>query len=318
MGGKPKFVMTGMITKAGTRRQDTRYSASNVPCGYEVLRPSVSPRQAALRRLFRNRLVLLGCCVALFLLLLALFGPMLAPKDPVHVDVYSAFSPPGPGFPLGTDQLGRDMLSRLMHGARPSLLIAVTSIACGMLIGTILGLVSGYAGGILDLAVGRVMDLFFSVPLLLLAIVIAGVLGSTTRNTILALTIVFVPSFYRMTRGPVLRELNNEFVLAARVVGARPARIIFRHLLPNVIPVVLINMSLSISSAILIEASLSFLGLGTQPPNPSWGRMLAEGRVFLERAPWESVFPGLAIMLAVLSCNLVGDGLRDAFDPRMT
>lgn len=318
MGKTLEFVVTDTISKTDARRQDTRNPAANVPCGYRVLGPSLSPWQVGLRRLSRNRLVLLGSCVALFLLLLALFGPGLAPKDPVHVDVYSAFSPPGPGFPLGTDQLGRDMLSRLLHGARPSLLIALTSTALGLLIGTILGLVSGYAGGILDLAVGRAMDLFFSVPLLLLAIVIAGVLGSTTRNTILALTIVYVPSFYRMTRGSVLIELNKEFVQAARVVGARPARIIFRHLLPNIVPVLLIQMSLSTSSAILIEASLSFLGLGTQPPNPSWGKMLADGRMFLERAPWESVFPGLAIMLTVLSFNLVGDGLRDVFDPRMT
>ena len=209
------------------------------------------------------------------------------------------------------------MLSRTIYGSRIALGVALSSIALAFVAGTALGLVGGYVGGWPDLLIGRVMDVLFSFPTLILAIGIAAMLGPGLNNAALAIAVVYVPLFSRVARGPVIAEREKDHVAAAQGLGAGWPRIVFRHILPNVLAPLIVQASVSLAFAILIEASLSYLGLGTQPPDPSWGTMLNEGRTYLETAPWMSIFPGLAIMLAVFGFNLLGDGLRDTLDPQL-
>jgi peptide/nickel transport system permease protein len=217
---------------------------------------------------------------------------------------------------MGTDALGRDVLSRILFGARLSMQVAVISVAIATIVGGALGLVSGYLGGVVDLIIGRVMDVFFAFPAILLALGIVAALGPDPRNVILAIGVVYTPIFARVVRGPVLIFKAREFVEAARAVGATPTRIVARHIVPNLLPTLIVQISLALSWAVLTEGALSFLGLSAQPPAPSWGVMLSEGRQYLEFATHLAVFPGLAIMVAVLGFNLLGDGLRDALDPQ--
>ncbi len=218
---------------------------------------------------------------------------------------------------MGTDEFGRDILSRLMAGATNSLRVAVLSVAISCILGTALGMIAGYGGGWLDNIIMRVMDLFFAFPAILLALSIVAALGPGWTNTILAISVVYTPIFARVTRGPVLSTKAIEFVEAARAIGARHPRILLRHILPNVTAPIIVQTSLALSWAMLTEAALSFLGLGTIPPDPSWGSMLSDSRELMELAPWMAISPGLAIMLGVLGFNLLGDGLRDALDPRL-
>ena len=218
---------------------------------------------------------------------------------------------------LGTDEFGRDILSRLMHGATNSLRIALISVTLACLLGATLGMTSGYIGGVFDNAMMRVMDLFFAFPAILLALTIVAALGPGAFNTILAISVVYTPIFARVARGPVLSLKNMEFVQAAQAIGTRHPRILLRHVLPNALAPIIVQITLALSWAMLTEAGLSFLGLGTIPPAPSWGSMLSESRKMMEIAPWMAVFPGLAIMLGVLGFNMLGDGLRDALDPRL-
>jgi peptide/nickel transport system permease protein len=229
----------------------------------------------------------------------------------------SALKAPSWTHPFGTDRFGRDVLSRTIYGSRIALVVAASSVAIALLVGGTLGLTGGYVGGGVDLAIGRVMDVLFSFPTLVLAIAVAAMLGPGLDNAVLAIAVVYAPFFGRVARGPVIVEREKDHVLAARGLGAGPFRIVFRHILPNVSAPLIVQASVSLAFAILIEASLSYLGLGTQPPAPSWGTMLNEGRTYLETAPWMSVFPGLAIMLAVLGFNLLGDGLRELLDPQL-
>lgn len=277
---------------------------------------ALSPRWRALRAALRDRLLFLGLVVALLFAAMAVAPWLLTRGDPYKMNVTEAMKGPTAEHWLGTDNFGRDVLTRLVYGTRSSLGIACASVGAAAVVGTALGLLAGYRGGMTDQGLGRLMDIFFSFPSLLLAIVVAGILGPSLRNVILAIAIVYTPFFFRVARGPILAEKEREYVEAARALGMSGPRIVLRHLLPNVMTPVVVQIAVTVSYAILAEASLSFLGLGIQPPHPSWGSILNEGRRYLQIAPWISVFPGLAMMLAVLAFNLIGDGFRDLADPR--
>ena len=265
----------------------------------------------------RNPLTMAGVAMSVLLVGLAGIAPFVAPRDPLTMQAAQSLQAPSPAHLLGTDRFGRDVLSRVIYGSRVSLWIGFASVAGALVGGVMLGVLSGYYGRWPDLAVSRLMDVLFSVPTLLLAIAIAAVRGPGTANAILAIAVVYSPVFGRVVRAVVLAERERTYVEAARAIGAAERRILGRHVMPNVVSPLTVQATLSLSHAILLEAYLSFLGLGIRPPHPSWGAMLAEGRSVLELAPWLSVFPGAAIMLSVLAFNLVGDGLRDILDPRL-
>jgi peptide/nickel transport system permease protein len=263
----------------------------------------------------REPVALLGLAMVLIYAAVALTVTLLPLRDPLLTSTLR-LAGPSADFPLGTDALGRDLLSRILYGARLSIQVAVLSVAVATLVGGVLGLVSGYLGGVADLAIGRVMDVFFAFPAILLALGIVAALGPDPRNVILAIAVVYTPIFARVVRGPVLAIKAREFVEAARAVGATQTRIVLKHVMPNLLSTVIVQVSLALSWAVLTEGALSFLGLSAQPPAPSWGVMLNEGRQYLEFATHLAIFPGLAIMVAVLGFNLLGDGLRDALDPQ--
>jgi peptide/nickel transport system permease protein len=256
-----------------------------------------------------------GTVVALAIVLMALFADVLAPHPPDEQNFDLIEGRPGAAAPFGTDRFGRDVLSRVIHGARVSLYVALSSIALAMVGGGALGLIAGYVGGTWDNAINRVMDVFFSIPGLLLAVGVAAMRGPGVNSAVVAITIVYTPLFVRVMRAPVLAEREKEYIEAVRALGASRVVVALKHVLPNVLSPFVVQGTVAFSQAILIEASLSYLGLSAQPPTPSWGNMLNEGRTYLETAPWISVFPGVAIMVAVLAFNLVGDGLRDVLDP---
>ena len=265
--------------------------------------------------LVREPAALVGLVLVAGYALTALTVGILPLRDPLQVSA-QRLAAPSPDFPFGTDALGRDLLSRVLFGARLSMEVALVSVAGATLLGGTLGLVSGYAGGLVDLAIGRLMDVFFAFPAILLALGIVAALGPDPRNVIIAIAVVYTPIFARVVRGPVLALKVRDFVEAARAIGARPARIVLRHIVPNLLSTLIVQVSLALSWAVLTEGALSFLGLSAQPPAPSWGVMLNEGRQYLEFATHLAIFPGLAIMIAVLGFNLLGDGLRDALDPQ--
>jgi peptide/nickel transport system permease protein len=266
--------------------------------------------------LARNPLVLTGLVLVVFFMGVAAFAGVLAPADPVAMKTSSVLEAPSFSAPFGTDRFGRDVLSRAMFGTRASLFVGVGSIAIAATIGTLIGLLAGFVGGRLDNVLGRVMDVFFTFPSLILAIAISAALGLGIQNALLAIAITYWPVFGRLVRGTTISERSKDYVQAARVLGASGVRVMRNHLLPNCLSPIVVQVTVAISQAIIIESSLSYLGLGTQPPTPSWGTMINEGRTFLDSAPWISVFPGLAIMAAVLGFNFLGDGLRDVLDPR--
>jgi len=253
---------------------------------------------------------------ALAIVLMAILAPALAPHPPDEQNFDLIESRPTGAAIFGTDRFGRDVLSRVIYGARVSLYVAVTSIALAMGAGGTLGMIAGYAGGAWDNVINRVMDVFFSIPGLLLAVGIAAMRGPGVNSAVVAITIVYTPLFVRVMRAPVLAEREKEYIEAVRALGAPKLVVALKHLLPNVLSPFVVQGTVAFSQAILIEASLSYLGLSAQPPVPSWGNMLNEGRTYLETAPWISVFPGIAIMVAVLAFNLIGDGLRDVLDPK--
>jgi peptide/nickel transport system permease protein len=271
----------------------------------------------ALRRVARNTVVVVGAVFALTIVGMALFAGALAPHPPDEQNFDLIEARPGLHALFGTDRFGRDVLSRVIYGARVSLYVAVTSIVVAMLVGGALGLTAGYAGGAWDNAINRVMDVFFSLPGLLLAVGITAMRGPGVNSAVVAITIVYTPLFARVMRGPVLAEREKEYIEAIRALGAPRLVVALKHVLPNVMSPFVVQGTVAFSQAILIEASLSYLGLSAQPPTPSWGNMLNEGRTYLETAPWISVFPGIAIMIAVLAFNLIGDGLRDVLDPQL-
>src|SRR5437773_7664401 len=263
----------------------------------------------------REPVALLGLALVALYVAVALVVGFLPLRDPLQVSTQRLVGPT-PEFPVGTDALGRDVLSRVLFGARLSIRVAVLSVAIATIVGGALGLISGYLGGWADLAIGRVMDVFFAFPAILLALGIVAALGPDPSNVIVAIGVVYTPIFARVVRGPVLTLKARDFVEAARAIGATPARIILRHILPNLLSTVIVQVSLALSWSVLTEGALSFLGLSAQPPAPSWGVMLNEGRQYLEFATHLALFPGLAIIIPVLGFNLLGDGLRDALDPQ--
>ena len=276
-----------------------------------------------LDQLWRNKTAVGGLVIILLFILTAIFAPVLSPHDPLDISLYDQLKPPiwhkgGTSKNiLGTDDLGRDILSRLIYGARVSLTVAVVSVGLAFVIGTLLGSVSGYYKGVLDNIVMRVMDMILAFPYILLAIVVVAYLGPSLRNAMIAIGITYVPRFARIVRGSVLEECEKDYVTAAGAIGAKDLRIILIAILPNCLGPLIVQTTLSFASAILDAAALSFLGLGAQPPTPEWGAMIAMGRSLILRASWVMTFPGLAILFAVLGFNLLGDGLRDALDPRL-
>jgi peptide/nickel transport system permease protein len=266
----------------------------------------------------RNRGVIVGLALVAALFLVALLSPVISPQDPIATNPDNAYLPPlSGGHVLGTDELGRDQLSRVLWGARVSLPVALVAVAVGLLVGGLIGLVSGYAGGLTDLLLMRVVDALLAFPALILAIGLVAALGPSLRNAMIAIGIVAVPVYARLVRAVVLQLKQMEFIAATRSLGATPLRLVVRHLIPNLMNPLLVQVSLSAGFAILAEATLSFLGLGAQPPTPDWGQMITTGRTFLPNDPWLAIVPGAAISLTVFSFNLLGDSLRDALDPRL-
>ena len=270
-----------------------------------------------LRRAVQNKLVVVGGVIVLVVLIAAIFAPVLVPHSPYEQFTTDQLVGPDSIYPLGTDELGRDVLSRLLYGARISIQVAAISVSIGLVIGGTLGLIAAYYGGAWDMIIMRFADILFAFPSLLLAIAVLAVLGPSLANVMVAIGIIFIPIFVRVTRAAGLVIVQEQYVEASRASGAGPIQIMFRHVLPNAMAPLLVQITLAISYAILSEAGLSFLGLGAQPPEPSWGSMLSSGRGFMTFAPWTAFGPGMAIFIAVLGFNILGDGLRDVLDPRM-
>lgn len=269
------------------------------------------------RSFSRNWGAIAGAAAILFLIAAAIFAPVLAPTDPAEMSVDDLLEGPNAGHWFGTDHYGRDILSRLLYGARLSLRTGLVAVAIAATSGSLLGLLAGYYGGTIDAIIMRVIDVQLAFPGILLAMAIVAVLGPSLINVMIAVGIGSVPTFARVVRGSVLSAKQLPYVLAARALGCRDAQLMFRHILPNTLSPIIILSSLSIASAILSASGLSFIGLGAQPPTPEWGSMLNTGRTYLRDAWWMSTFPGLAIMVTVMSINMIGDGLRDALDPRL-
>ncbi len=264
-----------------------------------------------------NRIGLAGGVVMVVFIIMALLPNVFAPHDPFEMFAERRLLGPAAGFPLGNDRFGRDIASRIVYGMRASFQVGIVAVGLAVFTGTLLGLVAGYQRGVLDYLIMRVLDALFAFPSTLLAISIVAVLGAGIPSIVLAIGIVFTPTFGRVARAPVLSVKEQEFVTAARCIGAGTPRILLRHILPNVLTPIMVQATLSLSGAIIVEAALSFLGLGAQPPMPSLGSMLSEGRPFMEVAPWVVLYPGLALALIVLGANLFGDAVRDMLDPRL-
>src|SRR5205823_6846300 len=274
-------------------------------------------RLAARAPILTNPLNLLALALIAVFALCALLAPVIAPYDPLAQELGSRLQPPSPQHWLGTDSLGRDIASRILFGARISLIIGVVVVATAGVVGTAIGLVAGYAGGLVDESLMRLTDVFFAFPALILAMAIAGALGPSLTNAIIAIAVVSWPVYARLVRAQVLTLREREYVEAARSLGASTPRIIWQHILPNTLAPLLVQASFDMGGAILAAAGLSFIGFGTQPPTPEWGVMISDGRSYISTQPWLSLFPGLAILFTVAAFNLIGDGLRDAFDPRL-
>jgi peptide/nickel transport system permease protein len=273
-------------------------------------------KRRALVRFMRNKAAVFGALLVALIVAMAVFAPWLTQYDPVQASFLSVRQAPSAAHWFGTDELGRDELSRLLYGARASLLAGVVSVGIAVVLGVPLGLLAGYFGKLADGVISRIADALLSIPFLILAIALSAFLGPSLTNAMTAIGISAMPRFIRLTRAQAISVKAEEYVEGARAIGLDHARIIVRYILPNVLPPIIVQGSLTVASASIAEASLSFLGLGQLPPSPSWGSMLNTAKDFVSQAPWMSIFPGIAIFLAVLGFNLLGDGLRDALDPR--
>ena len=281
-----------------------------------VIERGATPGQRAWRRLLRRRGAMLGLAVVIFFVLIAIFAPYISPYDPVATSWSAVRKAPSAQYWFGTDEIGRDVLSRVIWGARASLLAGLVSVCISMALGVPIGLVAAYVGGWTDGLISRFTDSMLAVPFLILAIALAAFLGPSLTNAMIAIGVSATPVFIRLTRAQMLAVKVEDFVEAARAVGNPHWRIALRHILPNVLPPLIVQSTLAIAAAVIAEASLSFLGLGQQPPAPSWGSMLNTAKNFVDQAPWMAIWPGVSIFLLVLSFNLLGDGLRDALDPK--
>jgi peptide/nickel transport system permease protein len=285
------------------------------PAAFADTRPRVTGARQVWRLILRNPIGALGGVIVALVILAAIFADLVAPFDPTS-QLAQPLQPPGGAYALGTDEFGRDVLSRVIHGARVSLYVGIISVGIALISGSILGLLAGFHGGWSDTSIMRLMDVLFGLPAIVLAIAITSVLGPSLNSVLIAIGIVYAPQFSRVARAPTLSLRERDFVTAARAVGAGDVWLVRRHILPNMTAPIVVQATVAFSTAILTEATLSYLGLGTQPPTPSWGTMLNAGKQVLLLAPWTSIFPGLAIAVTVLGFNLLGDGLRDALDPR--
>ena len=282
----------------------------------EAARAARAGRSGAFVRLLRRPSAAFGLVVVALFVAMALAAPFLAPYDPIATSFSTVRKAPSAAHWFGTDEIGRDVLSRVIFGARASLAAGVVSVLISLAIGVPVGLLAGYAGGRTDMLISRLTDALLACPFLILAIALAAFLGPSLTNAMIAIGISATPVFVRLTRGTALAAKAEEYVLAARAIGNPPWRIALRHVLPNIVPPLLVQATLAIAAAVIAEASLSFLGLGQQPPQPSWGSMLNTAKNYIDNAPWMAIWPGVSIFLLVLSFNLVGDGLRDALDPK--
>jgi len=275
------------------------------------------PWKEAWRSFKKNKVAVVGAGIVLFFIILALIGPWIAPQGLNEQDLPNRLLKPSSEHWLGTDDLGRDILSRVIHGARISLSVGFFSVIGSVVVGSILGIVAGYYGRWIDMIISRIFDIMLAFPSILLAIAVVSVLGPSLQNALIAIAVINVPNFGRLIRSKVLSIKEEEYITSAKAIGMRDVRILFSHILPNSMAPVIVQGTLAIASAIIEAAALGFLGLGAQAPSAEWGKMLADARVNFINAPWTMIFPGVAIMLTVLGFNLMGDGLRDALDPRM-
>ena len=282
----------------------------------QVLALEAGPWQRAWRRLRRRRGALVGLAVVVIFVVLALFAPWIAPADPIATSWGAIRQAPSAAHWFGTDELGRDVFSRVIWGTRASMLAGVVSVSISLLLGVPIGLAAGFLGGVVDGVISRVTDAFLACPFLILAIALAAFLGPSLTNALIAIGVSATPIFVRLTRAQVINVAVEDYIEAARAVGNSPLRIALRHVLPNITAPVIVQATLAIAAAVIAEASLSFLGLGQQPPAPSWGSMLNTAKNYVDQAPWMAIWPGLSIFFLVLAFNLLGDGLRDALDPR--
>ncbi|WP_394158112.1 ABC transporter permease [Bacillus altitudinis] len=271
----------------------------------------------SMKLFFQHKLAVIGTVVVFLFLILAIFAPLIAPYGINEQSLGERFSAPSAAHWFGTDDFGRDIFSRVVHGARISLWVGFFSVLGSVILGTLLGLMAGYGGRLLDAVISRLFDILLAFPSILLAIAIVSILGPSLQNALIAIAIINVPTFGRLVRSKVLSIKQEEYILAAKAVGMSHRRIVLRHILPNSMVPVIVQATLAIGTAIIEAAALGFLGLGAQAPSPEWGKMLADARPYLVQAPWTLFFPGIAIMLTVLGFNLMGDGLRDTLDPKM-
>ncbi len=279
--------------------------------------PISSPWRDAMRMLFRNKFAIIGMVIILFFIVIAILAPYITHYAYDQGDLMLKNKPPSAEHPFGTDYNGRDLLTRIVYGARISLWVGTFSVLGSVVAGTILGLLAGYYGRWVDMLISRIFDVMLAFPSILLAIAIVSILGPSLSNALLAIAIINIPTFGRLVRSKVLSLKEEEFITAARAMGMKDSRILLKHILPNSLAPVIVTGTMSIATAIIEAAALGFLGLGAQAPEPEWGKMLADSREYIQKAPWTVIFPGLSIMLTVLGFNLIGDGLRDALDPRM-
>lgn len=278
---------------------------------------AISPWKETLKQLSKNRFAIIGFSIIIFFILFAIFAPLFTSYTYQQQDLVNRLMPPSADYWLGTDHLGRDIFTRLVYGARVSLMVGFVAVTGALVFGTLLGIIAGYFGRWVDMLISRIFDILLAFPSILLAIAIVAILGASLQNALIAIAIINIPIFGRLVRSRVISLREEEYILAAKAQGMKHGRIIFQHILPNSIAPIIVQSTLGFGTAILEAAALGFLGLGAQPPTPEWGQMLADSRDFIQLAPWTVVVPGIAIVLVVLGFNLIGDGLRDALDPKM-